>query len=230
MLDLCQVIKIIHNRNQFKMQKLIYSFFILVSTFTLLSAQNPEKENEFTIGFGLIQPLALQGFNYEIDYWTPKMVIDYSHGINLHIDGSEMGEEIKNQNIDFKVTNSLGFGFGYRFTKNFNLRLEPKMHTYQTFYKGKEQVADNSIANFTTYTLGLGAYYRWLPFERKENWARGITIVPNMRYWGKIATNLPDGTVSYHNEITDQVESFEAPNIGIGNSPFIINITIGYTF
>lgn len=212
------------------MQKLILSAILIATTFTNLKAQNSDSKNQLTVGFGLIQPVALKGFNYEIDYWTPKMVFDYSQGINLHLDGSEMGGDIKNQNIDFKVTNSLGFGIGYRFTKSFNLRFEPKMHTYQTFYTGDEQTKSNSIANFTTYTLGLGAYYRWLPFESKETWSKGITIVPNVRYWGKVATSLSDNKVTYFNKTTNQVETFKAPNIGIGNSPFIINMTIGYTF
>lgn len=212
------------------MQKLFLSAILIASMFTKMNAQNSERANQFTIGFGLIQPLALKGFNYEIDYWTPRFVMDYSHGVNLHIDGDEMGEEIKKQKIDFKITHSLGFGFGYRFSKSFNLRFEPKMHTYQTYYKGEEQIKTNSIANFTTYTLGLGAYYRWLPFQKKEKWTKGITIVPNIRYWAKVGTSLQDDELSYFNKLTKEQETFKAPNIGVGNSPLIMNITIGYTF
>jgi hypothetical protein len=121
----------------------------------------------------------------------------------------------------------LGVGIGYRFTKSFNLRFEPKLHIYETYY---EQSTENSIVNFNTYTLGFGAYYRWLPFEKKDGFAKGITIVPSIRYWYKVGSSLSDDQHSYFNTVTNQNEILKAPNIGAANTPWIFNISVGYTF
>jgi hypothetical protein len=202
--------------------------FILFSLFA--QAQEVPEKNRFSLVFGLNQPIVLRGFNVEGNYWMKKWVIDYSHGFNLHADGKEVASEYERQKINFKITHSLGIGLGYRFTKSFNLRFEPKLHIYQTYYEGQDQSSEKSLVNFNTVTLGLGAYYRWLPFEKKVGFVKGITIVPSIRYWYMVGSSLPSDQFSYFNTATNQNEVMKAPNIGAANTPWIINISVGYTF
>ena len=202
----------------------------LASLQGLAQGSNPPFKNQYSILFGLNQPIVLRGFNIEANYYTKKWVMDYSHGFNLHVDGTFLGGEYERQRINFRITHSLGFGFGYRFTKAFNLRFEPKLHLYETYYEGQEQNKSSSIVNFNTITLGLGAYYRWLPFEKMEGASKGFTVVPSIRYWYKVDSSLPGDQYSYSNSLTNQNEILKAPNIGISNTPWIVNISVGYTF
>jgi hypothetical protein len=211
-----------------KNKKTITSLVIALLFFSVVSqAQDVPEKNRFSLVFGLNQPILLRGFNVEGNYWMKKWVIDYSHGFNLHADGKFVADEYERQRVNFKITHSLGFGIGYRFTKSFNLRFEPKLHIYKTYY---EQSTEKSIINFNTYTLGFGAYYRWMPFENKEGFAKGITIVPSIRYWYKVGSSLPSDQHSYFNTATNQNETLKAPNIGAANTPWIFNISVGYTF
>ena len=208
------------------------SFFLTLACAAVAQTATPGffSGKRFSILTGLNQPLVFRGFNVEVNYWTKKWVFDYSHGFNLHADGKLVGSEYEAQRLNFKITHSFGAGIGYRFTEAFSLRFEPKIHSYQTFLEGAQQTKANSIANFNTYTLGLGAYYRWLPFKKAQGIAKGITIVPSVRYWYKVASGLENNAFTYQNNKTGRQETFTAPNIGISNTPFLFNISVGYSF
>lgn len=218
------------------MSKPILSFIVFFAAISISKAQSSDTscqfsgKNQFSVVFGLNQPIVFHGFNFEVDYWTRKWVFDYSHGFDLHEDGKSISSQYEDQKINFKIKHSVGVGIGYRFTQAFNFRFEPKMHVYETYYEGQVQTKNNSIANFTTYTLGFGAYYRWLPFEKLNNALKGITIVPSIRYWYKVASTLTNEEFKYLNAITNTKETLQAPNIGIANSPILFNVSIGYTF
>lgn len=190
----------------------------------------PRYKPQWSVLFGLNQPIILKGFNAEVNYYTRKWVFDYSHGIGLNVDAELLDKTYEDQQINFKIQHSLGFGIGYRFTKGLNVRFEPKMHVYETYYEGARQTRSNSIANFKTYTLGIGVYYRYLPFEKKSNALKGITIVPSIRYWYKTGSTLKNDRLIYANTQTNRTETLHAPNIGISNTPLFVNISIGYTF
>jgi hypothetical protein len=185
---------------------------------------------EWSVVFGLNQPLLLGGFNAEVNYWGKRVVADYSHGINLNMRGTFVGGEVSTQQLDLKVPHTLGFGFGYRFTRGLNLRLEPKWHLFEVYHQGDAMTAANRITRYSTFTLGLGAYYRWTPFGNQTNFWRGITVVPSVRYWPNIATTLDGGTVTYENKLTQRQEIHTAANIGASNTPWIVNVSVGYTF
>ena len=51
-----------------------------------------------------------------------------------------------------------------------------------------------------------------------------------MRYWPNVATSLSDDKIVYANATTGRDETHDAANIGIRNSPLIVNISIGYIF
>lgn len=188
------------------------------------------KDQKVSILFGLNQPLVLKGFNFEVNYWTKHVVFDYSHGIGLHLDGALVGGAVKEQGLDLKVTHSLGFGVGYRITKNFNIRLEPKLHVFELYYAGEAQTAANRIGKYSSFTLGAGAYYLWRPFQRKQNFLNKLSIVPSVRYWPNVANSLQDGKLSYQNRKTLKTEVHKAANIGVSNTPLIINVSMGLTF
>lgn len=207
---------------------------VLIFLFALYSvasqAQLKTRNHEVSLVFGLNQPLVTKGFNFEVNYWTRKFVIDYSHGFGLQFRDNLVSKDARDQKIAFHITHSAGIGFGYRFSERFNLRLEPKWHVWEMYYDDQFKTAAGKITTYNTFTLGLGAYYRWSPFEKQDNLLRGITIVPSVRWWPNVATSLKNGEYEYYNEQTDRQEVHTANNIGMSNTPFFVNISVGYTF
>ena len=124
----------------------------------------------------------------------------------------------------------MGVCIGYRITPEFNIRIEPKIHIWEVSYDNKSYDEGDVFKKYTTYTLGLGAYYRWLPFKSSDNFTKGITLAPSIRWWPNVYTTLPDNKFEYYNIITKQNEVHQANKIGISNSPFFGNISVGYSF
>ena len=210
----------------------------LIITIIILSNSNsfaqtkPKKDflysNKISVLFGILQPTALGGFNVELNYTTQRMIFDYSHGISL--DPPVVGD-FKTQNVVLHLPYSTGFGVGYRITQFFDIRFEPKLHSWEVYHKDDVQNEGNKIKDFKTFTLGIGAYYRYMPFKNSENkFLQGITTSTSVRYWQNVGTTLRSDEFSYFNKTTNKTETLSAPNIGIANSPIILNIAIGYTF
>ncbi len=184
--------------------------------------------NKFSVLFGLIQPLVTKGFNVEVNYATKRMMFDYSHGISLD---PPVAGNFKTQNVVLNIPYSTGFGVGYRFTSFLDLRFEPKLHSWKVYHKNDEQTNANKVADFKTFTLGLGLYFRYMPFKNSENKIlQGITTNVNIRYWQNVGTTLRNDEFSYFNKTSNKNETLKAPNIGIANSPIIFNAAVGYTF
>ena len=211
---------------------------LLMITIISLSISNsfaqtkPKKDflnsNKVSILFGLLQSIATDGFNIEFNYTTKRMIFDYSHGVSL--DPPVVGD-FKTQNVVLHIPTSTGFGIGYRFTQFFDVRFEPKLHSWEVYNKGDVQNEGNKIKDFKTFTLGIGAYYRYMPFKNSENkFLQGITTSTSIRYWQNVGTTLRNDEFSYLNKTTNKTETLKVPNIGIANSPIIFNIGIGYTF
>lgn len=192
----------------------------------------PDTNQKFRVSlvFGLTQPIVTNGFNVEVNYFTDKFVFGYSHGFNLHFRDALVSDEARQQHVAFRVSHSLGFGIGYRVTPALNIRIEPKLHIWNVFYDSGNYAQSTFIKQYTTYTLGLGAYYRWLPFQRQESFVRGLTVVPSFRYWPNIGSSLKDNMFEYANSATNKVEVHRANNIGVNNTPFFANVSVGYTF
>jgi hypothetical protein len=203
---------------------------ILFLSITQLVAQRQENKNEFAILFGLNQPLLLSGFNVEVNYFTSKFVFDYSHGISLDLTGNLVTQEMQDQQLVAHLPYSTGFGVGYRFTKFLNLRVEPKWHRFEIYYEGEDQTNNNLIQAYNTFTLGLGLYGKWMPFEKKESFLRNIMVAPSVRFWPNVSTSLNNDQLSYNNKFTGQTETQQALNIGAGNTPWVVNISVGYRF
>jgi hypothetical protein len=196
-------------------------------------AQTTEKKkllysNKFSVLFGTLQPVALKGYNVEFNYTTNRLIFDYSHGVSL--DPPVVGD-YKTQNVVLHLPYSTGFGIGYRFSSFLDLRFEPKLHDWEVFNKDEMQSEATKIKGFKTFTLGLGLYYRYMPFKNSNNKIlQGITTSTSLRYWQNVGTTLSKDQFSYINKSTNKIETLKAPNIGIANSPIIFNLAIGYTF
>jgi len=137
---------------------------------------------------------------------------------------------MKAQHLVAHVHYSTGFGVGYRFTSWLNLRVEPKWHRFEIYYEGESQTLSNRVVAYNTFTLGLGLYGKWHPFKTKNNFLRWIMIAPSVRWWPNVASTLNDDGYTYFNKITDQTEVHQAMNVGVGNTPWLVNISIGYRF
>ena len=211
------------------MKKII---FIIALAIVSMSHAFAQKEllysNRFSILAGLIQPTALKGGNIELNYFTKRVSLDYSHGFSL--DPPVVGD-FKAQNVVLHLPFSTGFGVGYRFNSFFDVRFEPKLHSWEVYHKDDVQNAANKITAFKTFSLGLGAYYRYFPFKNSENkFLQGITTSSSIRWWQNVGTTLRNDEFSYDNKISKKTETLKAPNIGLANTPLIINIAVGYTF
>jgi len=207
--------------------KLMLALALLISVSTSSYAQ---KKNEFAILFGLNQPLLADGFNFELNYFTRKLAFDYSHGFSLEYKDAGIVGTMKDQRLVAHVPYSVGVGVGYRFTRFLNLRVEPKWHRFEIYYAGEEQTSINQITAYNTFTLGLGLYGKWHFFEKKEGALRNIMIAPSVRWWPNVSTGLENDQISYSNKLTNKTEVHEAMNIGFGNTPLILNISVGYRF
>jgi hypothetical protein len=215
------------------MKNLILIVTVLIMSITNTSAQNKNKKdflysNRVSVLFGLLQPVIAQGFNVEVNYTTKRMIFDYSHGVSL--DPPVVGD-FKTQNIALHIPYTTGFGIGYRISSFFDVRFEPKLHSWEVYYKDEAQNDATKIKDFKTITLGIGAYYRYMPFKNRDNKIlQGITTSTSLRYWQNVGTTLRNDEFSYFNKTSNKTETLKAPNIGLANSPIIFNIAIGYTF
>ncbi len=214
--------------------KNIVLVIVCITVTTLHSfAQNGEKpdllySNKFSILAGLIQPTALKGGNIEFNYFTKRVSFDYSHGFSL--DPPVVGA-FKDQNVVLHLPYSTGFGVGYRFNSFLDLRFEPKLHSWEVYQKDVEKTVANKLKDFKTITLGFGLYYRYFPFKNSENkFLQGVTTSSSIRYWQNVGTTLSNDEFMYFNKTSKKNETLKAPNIGLANTPLIINIAVGYTF
>lgn len=212
---------------------LVLTFLVVFLTTSSLHSQEKDSKtydysNRFSVLFGLIQPVVLSGFNIEINYFTKKMAFDYSHGVSL--DPPAIGD-VKDQNIVWHLPYSTGFGIGYRLTNSLDIRFEPKLHSWEAYYKEGVQNNQNRIKDFKTITLGIGVYYRYFPFKNSNSkFLQGITTSSSVRWWQNTSSTLDGGKFTYLNKTTGKNETLKTPNVGLANTPIIINIGIGYTF
>ena len=203
-----------------------------LSAINVFSQSTKKKEflysNKFSLVAGLIQPIGLGGGNVELNYFSKRIALDFSHGFSLN---PPVVGDFQNQGVVLHIPYSTGFGVGYRFTQFLDVRFEPKLHSWEVYNKGETQTDVTKIKDFKTITLGVGVYYRYFPFKNSENtFLQGITTATSLRYWQNVGTTLSNDEFSYNNKLTGKKATLKAPNIGVANTPIIFNIAIGYTF
>lgn len=219
-----------------------FSVFVAVFLTTISSySQDAEWRNfntrrhSLALNFGLIQPLVLKGANIEADYRYSHFIASYSHGWGLELSGKTIVGEEKVQNLSVQVPYTTGFGIGgsYGITKAnllLDIRLETKFHRYEVSYGTDNNTVQHGVTAYNTFTLGGGLYISYLPFARSERLAKGINLSMSFRYWPMLFSSLDGNNVVYFNRYTNQNEVHRARAIGIANTPFIFNISIGYLF
>ncbi len=201
---------------------------MLLGTMAFGQASNKELTNRVNLLFGMNQ-LMIGGFNIEGNVFYKRLAFDYSHGVSLDFGNDLLSGAEADQGLAVHLPYTTGFGVGYRFTEWFNLRVEPKWHRFEIYYDSDVQTEANRVGAYNTFTLGLGAYVTWMPFKNKENLLRGIMIAPSLRYWPNVSTSLDGDAFDYNNRITNQTETHDAMNIGLANTPIIVNVSVGYS-
>jgi hypothetical protein len=194
------------------------------------NAFNKPLDTRINVLFGLNQPLLVKGFNIEGNLFYKRLVVDYSHGISLNFEGPSVVGAAAEQQLAFHLPYSTGFGVGYRITDWLNVRVEPKWHRYEVYHGGDPQNNDYLIQAYNTFSLGLGAYVNWRPFKKMNNALSGIMLAPSVRYWPRVSSSLENNAFSYYNKNTEQQETHQALEVGLGNTPWIVNISVGYSF
>jgi hypothetical protein len=190
-----------------------------------------KQDRKAGLVFGLTQPLVLNGFNVEGVYVHNRFIFSYSHGASLDFSGNLLPEYLQNQEVVVHMPFTTGFGVGYRFTEWLNLRVEPKWHRFEFYYEGEAQTAANRIAaDARNFSLGLGLYGFFQPFKTNESLLSGIILAPSIRFWPRISSGFDNNRFSYENRRTGNTEELKSLASGMGFSPFIINMSIGYTF
>ncbi len=186
--------------------------------------------NRFTLGGGISQ-LLLGGFNVQAEYTTKRLVFDYSHGFNINLRGQAASLVAQEQQLNEKLTSTVGIGVGYRLTPTFDVRFEPKLHFYDVNYNGQTEAGTARLTTYQTVTLGLGAYYRYYPFRKQNNALAGILVMPSVRYWPNVWSSLANDKLTYANPATKRTETYKAAPQGFpGTGGLLANVTVGYTF
>ncbi len=214
-------------------KKIIFAFISICFYYAADAQQRQDSkqlDNHISLLFGIGQ-ITQHGFNVEGNLLFKRIAFDYSHGVSLDLANAELEAGMdKNQGLAIHLPWTTGFGIGYRFNEWLNLKAEPKWHKFELYYDGEEQNANTLINDYTTFTVGLGLYANIRPFKNQHNFLKGIMIAPNVRWWPQISSSLDDNKFVYQNNITNQQEVHTARQIGIGNTPFIANLSIGYSF
>jgi hypothetical protein len=207
---------------------IIATLLSMVITFMHAPAQDWQSQQEAGILFGLSQPLVLNGFNIEGNYIHHRLILDYSHGAALQFTGDLLTDAMRDQQVTVFLPFTTGFGVGYRITEWINLRVEPKWHRFNLYYEAGPRSASNLATSFDTYTVGLGLYGLWKPFKNAESAVKGITVAPSIRWWPTVGSSVEGNQVQYLNRQTERIERLDVLGPGIGFSPWIANISVGY--
>ena len=113
------------------MKKVTLALLLMVVALSM-KAQEVKKSPEVSLVFGLNQPLVLNGFNFEVNYWTEKIVIDYSHGFGLELQDDLVSEEARDQKLGFQHHALLRLWSGV----SFHEELQPQGGTEMAFLGG----------------------------------------------------------------------------------------------
>lgn len=179
---------------------------------------------------GGVSQLLLGGGNVEGTWYTQRLSIAYSHGFGLQLGSGLLPSESQDQQLQLSMPWTTGLGVGYRITRTFDVRVEVKQHRFAMRYDD-QNFSGPTISEYTTTTVGVGAYYRYYPFARSSGFARGLVLVPSVRYWPNVSSSLANNELAYLNERTGRTEVHQAATQGFpGTGGLLANVSVGYTF
>lgn len=213
-------------RNSFKA---VLVLLLLTTTF-LLRAQDWKTDKKINVVLGGTQLLLVKGFNGEVNYIHNRFIFDYSHGVSLDFSGPSVTTSLNEQGLAVHMPWTVGVGVGYRLKEWLNVRVEPKWHRFELYYDGETQNTSNEITSFNTVSLGVGLYGHYQPFKNKSSFLRGFMIAPSIRFWPTISSTLSGDKYTYLNKKTLKKEEVKTLDPGIGFTPIVFNISIGYSF
>jgi hypothetical protein len=193
------------------------------------------KGVSLAVNAGLLQPIALGGANLEVDFRYGPFVAAYSHGWSLDLEGSAIVGDMKRQGVTLHLPYSTGFGLGLThwvsaLNSFFDLRFEGKIHRFEASYGSVDGLGKTEIARYSTYTIGGGAYWTYVPFASRTDALRGIDFSTSVRLWPNVGSTLSGNEVTYKNATTGRDEVHRTANIGIADTPVIVNVSVGYVF
>jgi hypothetical protein len=202
---------------------------------------NPSRDSfrphdaSLAVNLGQLQPWLLGGANIEGDFRLGHLVVGYSHGWSLDLEGSTIKGDMQRQQVTLHIPYTTGVGIGYSqylapANSYVDLRFEAKLHRFEAAYDSADGRQRTQIADYSTVTLGAGAYWTWMPFVHGNTILHGLNISTSLRYWPKIASTLEGNAVTYRNATTGQDEIHKTAEIGIANTPVIVNLSLGYVF
>lgn len=174
--------------------------------------------NKWTLATDLVQPFLLGGVNLSVSYTTNRMIFDWSHGQGLEIPESIQSSEQKNLNATIKIPWTTGPGVGYRWTQNFDTRLDFKAHRAEVDLLNGQQKLE-----YTEYTVGPTAYYRFY-FGKKT----GFGMEASVRYWFGLGSDQ-DGLDGTDYKFVDNQGAQRKFDTAISGG-FGANIALIYTF
>ena len=206
--------------------------FLIITLFSMvthLHAQDWKSDRRVNVLFGVSQIL-VSGFNIEGNYIHNRLIFDISHGVSLDFSGNTVTADLKKQGVAVHMPYTTGFGVGYRFAEWVNLRVEPKWHRFEFYYEGETQNKSNEITSYNTFSLGLGLYGSIRPFKNKSSFLNGLMIAPSIRYWPTLSSTLEGNSYTYYNKNTMANEEIKTLDPGIGFTPWVFNISLGYSF
>lgn len=179
---------------------------------------------------GGVSQLLIGGGNMEGTWYTRRLSIAYSHGFGLQLGSGLLPSESQDQQLQLSMPWTTGLGVGYRITRTFDVRVEVKRHRFTMRYDDQD-FSGPTIGEYSTTTVGLGAYYRYYPFARSSGLARGLVLVPSVRYWPNVSSSLANNELTYANERTGRTEMHQAATQGFpGTGGLLANVSVGYTF
>jgi len=187
-----------------------------------------EPKPSLAVNFGLLQPIVLGGGNVEVDFRYGPFVASYSHGWSLDISGGLVTGEQRDQHLRLHVpyTTGLGLGLGHHFEAIplfLDARFELKTHRFEPAVDDSANGTLQMLPAYSTITVGGGVYATYVPW-------RHIDISTSFRVWPNVWSSLDGNAMTYANSATQRMETMHASNIGIANTPFIVNVSVGYLF
>lgn len=209
--------------------KIVFVLALLTIAF-YSQAQDWKKDKKINVVLGGTQLLLVSGFNGEVNYIQNRFIFDYSHGVSLDFSGATVNRDLKDQGLAVHMPYTVGAGVGYRLKEWLNVRVEPKWHRFEIYYDGEAQNSANEIVSFNTVSLGLGLYGHFQPFKNQSSFLKGFMISPSIRFWPTVSSTLTDDKYNYLNKRTLKTEEIKTLDPGIGFTPFVFNVSVGYSF
>ncbi len=191
-----------------------------------------DPRQSLALHFGLLQPFILGGANVELDFRYRRLVVAYSHGWSLDVPTTgAMRDQHLVQHVP--ITTGLGVGIQHYFPRAnvvMDVRAELKFHRFEFALENAAGDARRDLVDYATVTLGGGAYATWYPFATQASAVRGLALSLSVRVWPRIHSTLNGDRLEYANETTGRTETHRAADIGVANTPVIVNLSVGYAF